>query len=167
VLTLCCVGRSLLLWRAAGSIIVARDGGWKLAGFEFVSSSADGFAGSSTPQLAFEYTSAHPSPWEEYSQVGGREEHQQQQQHMHSAVAATQSIYSRPLKLLTGWLSVMCCVLWRAVQPPLGFTPPELVGGCSPGSEVVLSGAADCFSLAALTYLLVAGEGGGLAGAVQ
>jgi hypothetical protein len=42
-------------------------------------------------------------------------------------------------------------------QPPLGFTPPELVGGCSAGSEVVLSGAADCFSLAALTYLLVAG----------
>lgn len=63
-----------LLWRTAGSIIVARDGGWKLAGFEFVSSSADGFAGSSTPQLAFEYTSAHPSPWEQYSQVGGREQ---------------------------------------------------------------------------------------------
>lgn len=53
----------------AGSLIIARDGGWKLSGFEFVSSSADGFSGSSTPQLAFEYTSAHPSPWEEYSHV--------------------------------------------------------------------------------------------------
>lgn len=47
------------------------------------------------------------------------------------------------------------------VQPPLGFTPPELVGGCSPGREVVLSGAVDCFSLAALTYLLTAGQPGG------
>lgn len=77
-----------LLLRTAGSIIVARDGGWKLAGFEFVSSSADGFAGSSTPQLAFEYTSAHPSPWEEYSQVSGRE--QEQQQHSKCTVCLQQ-----------------------------------------------------------------------------
>lgn len=54
------------------------------------------------------------------------------------------------------WVADVCC----AVQPPLGFTPPELVGGCSPGSEVVLSGAVDCFSLAALTYLLAAGQPG-------
>lgn len=52
-------------------------------------------------------------------------------------------------------LRVCACVC--LCQPLLGFTPPELVGGCSPSSEVVLSGAADCFSLAALTYLLVAG----------
>lgn len=53
------------------------------------------------------------------------------------------------------------CVSMCVSQPPLGFTPPELVGGCGSGSEVVLSGAADCFSLAALTYLLVAGAQGG------
>ena len=68
--SLCALHRTLCITVcAAGSVIVARDGGWKLAGFEFVSSSVDGFGGSSTPPLAFEYTSAHPSPWEEYSQV--------------------------------------------------------------------------------------------------
>lgn len=56
------------------SIVIARDGGWKLSGFEFVSSinefggSAAAAAGSGG--LMFEYTSAHPSPWEELAQVG-------------------------------------------------------------------------------------------------
>lgn len=67
------------------------------------------------------------------------------------------------------------------MQPPLGFTAPELVGGSSSssGSDMMssssaaagvgLSGAADCFSLAALTYLLVAGKGreGGREGEVK
>jgi hypothetical protein len=56
---------------------------------------------------------------------------------------------------------VLCCaVLHCVLQPALSFTPPELVGGCGSDSEVVLSGAVDCFSLAALTYLLAAGQAG-------
>lgn len=62
-----------------------------------------------------------------------------------------------------------CCVLRVVSQPPLGFTAPELVGGVAPSAQVVLSGAADCFSLAALTVLLVTGAcvggwGGGARG---
>jgi len=56
------------------TIIVTRDGGWKLAGFEFVASINE-FGGSAAAggagQLVFEYSSSHPSPWEEYAQVCG------------------------------------------------------------------------------------------------
>jgi SCY1-like protein 2 len=53
-----------------GSVIVTRDGGWKLAGFEFAGGIAE-FGGPSGAAVAFEYTSAHPSPWEEYCAVSG------------------------------------------------------------------------------------------------
>eukprot|EP00775_Hariotina_reticulata_P010443 gene10443-10601_t len=95
------------------TIIVTRDGCWKLAGFEFVSSINE-FGGSAAAgaagQLVFEYSSSHPSPWEEYS------------------------------------------------QPPLPYTAPELVGSSMASSTVCLSGAADCFSLATITYQLVLGK---------
>ncbi|WIA09380.1 hypothetical protein OEZ85_008786 [Tetradesmus obliquus] len=91
-----------------GSVIVTKDGGWKLAGFEFAGGIAD-FGGPSGAAVAFEYTSAHPSPWEEYC------------------------------------------------APPLPYTAPELVGGCMASSAASLSGA-DCFSLAALCYQLLAGR---------
>lgn len=51
-----------------GSVNVTKDGGWKLAGFEFAGGIAD-FGGPSGASVAFEYTSAHPSPWEEYCAV--------------------------------------------------------------------------------------------------
>eukprot|EP00882_Tetradesmus_deserticola_P032442 GHRQ01036827.1.p1 GENE.GHRQ01036827.1~~GHRQ01036827.1.p1 ORF type:complete len:209 (-),score=46.50 GHRQ01036827.1:118-744(-) len=51
-----------------GSVIITKDGGWKLAGFEFAGGIAD-FGVQSGAAVAFEYTSAHPSPWEEYSAV--------------------------------------------------------------------------------------------------
>ncbi|WIA29467.1 hypothetical protein OEZ86_011968 [Tetradesmus obliquus] len=92
-----------------GSVNVTKDGGWKLAGFEFAGGIAD-FGGPSGAAVAFEYTSAHPSPWEEYC------------------------------------------------APPLPYTAPELVGGCMASSAASLSGAADCFSLAALCYQLLAGR---------
>eukprot|EP00878_Enallax_costatus_P038064 GHUV01043206.1.p1 GENE.GHUV01043206.1~~GHUV01043206.1.p1 ORF type:complete len:249 (+),score=59.91 GHUV01043206.1:473-1219(+) len=92
-----------------GSVVVTRDGGWKLAGFEFVASIAE-FGGPGNAGVTFEYTSACPSPWEEYS------------------------------------------------QPRLAYTAPELVGGCLASSDVSLSGAADCFSLALLTYQLITGR---------
>lgn len=50
------------------AVIVTQDGSWKLAGFEFVSSIAE-FGGSGGAAVVFEYSSACPSPWEEYSQV--------------------------------------------------------------------------------------------------
>lgn len=53
-----------------GSVMITRDGGWKLAGFEFVTGIAD-FGGTANAGVTFEYTSAYPSPWEEYSQVCG------------------------------------------------------------------------------------------------
>jgi serine/threonine protein kinase len=53
-----------------GSVFVTRDGGWKLAGFEFAGGIAE-FGGPSGAAVAFEYTSAHPSPWEEYCAVSG------------------------------------------------------------------------------------------------
>lgn len=46
----------------------------------------------------------------------------------------------------------------RCLQPSLPYTAPELVGGCLDSSDVSLSGAADCFSLAALTYQLLTGK---------
>eukprot|EP00879_Flechtneria_rotunda_P005950 GHRR01006256.1.p1 GENE.GHRR01006256.1~~GHRR01006256.1.p1 ORF type:complete len:896 (+),score=358.33 GHRR01006256.1:953-3640(+) len=92
-----------------GSVIIAWNGSWKLAGFEHFASIQEFAIAGNRPQV-FEYTSAHPSPWEEYR------------------------------------------------QPPLGYTAPELVGGCLSSNDVALSGAADCFSLAALTYQLVTGK---------
>lgn len=50
------------------SVIVTQDGGWKLAGFEFFAPIAD-FGGPSNASVTYEYTSAHPSPWEEYCAV--------------------------------------------------------------------------------------------------
>jgi hypothetical protein len=49
---------------------------------------------------------------------------------------------------------MLCSVL----QPPLPYTAPELVGGCMASSDGSLSGAADCFSLAALSYQLLTGR---------
>lgn len=49
---------------------------------------------------------------------------------------------------------MLLCLL----QPPLPYTAPELVGGCMASSAASLSGAADCFSLAALCYQLLAGR---------
>ncbi|KAF8073098.1 Scyl2 [Scenedesmus sp. PABB004] len=93
------------------SVVLTRDGGWKLSGFEFVASTAEfGGPASGGRGVTYEYTSAHPAPWEEYC------------------------------------------------APPLGYTAPELVGGCLASSDVALSGAADCFSLAALAAQLLTGR---------
>jgi hypothetical protein len=59
----------LLLAHAPGSIIISKDGAWKLAGFEFVTSSGDGLGSGAKPPPTFEYASAQPSRWEECSQV--------------------------------------------------------------------------------------------------
>lgn len=46
------------------------------------------------------------------------------------------------------------------MQPPLAYTAPELVAAASmaTASDAPLSGAADCFSLAAITYQLLTGR---------
>jgi hypothetical protein len=51
-----------------------------------------------------------------------------------------------------------CHVVLFLPQPPLAHTSPELVGGSMASSNVCLSGAADCFSLATITYQLVVGQ---------
>ena len=50
-----------------GSLIVCKDGSWKVAGFQYVGSCDYGAV---QGQLAcFEYVSSQPTPWEEYCVV--------------------------------------------------------------------------------------------------
>jgi serine/threonine protein kinase len=52
-----------------GSLIVTKDGSWKLSGFAFVGSCD--FGGAQGQLTSFEYVSSQPAPWEEYVVVSG------------------------------------------------------------------------------------------------
>lgn len=153
------------------AVIITRDGAWKLAGFEFVASIAD-FGGPASAAVTYEYSSAHPSPWEEFSQVGASQGFVRWCVSLQFCRAGSSANYyyddSQPQHPFRDWFFARPCICncpplmllplsvsCLCAQPRLGYTAPELVGGCLASSDVKLSGAADCFSLAALAYQLI------------